>query len=1301
MCRIFLGILFLTSLLSVYGQEGNDVWMHPNRGQWESEILYKIELGQGAMYIEKDGFTFDLYNLGEVIGHHDDNHDHAHLHDDEHNEVVKRHSIFLKFENSSWSGSFSEDKFSSFYRSYFLGQDSSKWASEVYGIQYLRLMDFYPNIDLVIETKSDAIKYSFEVKPGGDPDLIKAIYTGADGIELNNDSEIVINTRFGPIYDRNLSVWTENEEGKTSRVKSNFLLDGNTISFNFPEGYDTTELLVIDPELTFSSFTGSTSDNWGFTAAPDQNANLFAGGIVFGAGYPITAGAYDVTFNGGEGTFNIDIGISKFNAQGTALLYSTYVGGNRNETPNSIVSNDQNELYVLGVTSSTNFPLAGTPVQPTFAGGTTTTQNALQFTGTDLVIFKLNAAGTTLLAGTYLGGSGNDGLNLSSLNYNYGDQFRGEIIVDEASNVYIASSSRSTDFPTPNGFDNTLGGTQDAVVAKFSPNLNTLFWSSYFGGAGDDTGYAVQISSTGNVYLTGGTTSASLGFSNGHVNNFIGGSSDGYIVQLDGNTSTPVSGTYVGTNAYDQNYFVQLDMDDNVYVFGQTRGAMPISAGLYANPNSGQFIRKYNTALNTAEWNTLVGGGNGNIEISPTAFLVSDCYEIYYAGWGGQTNQSSQATQSTTFGFPTTANAFQQNTNGNNFYVAVLGEDASTLNYASYMGGVTASANHVDGGTSRFDKKGRIYHAVCGGCGGNANGFTTTPGVVSPQNQSSNCNLAAFKFDLGIIESAISAPAPFICIPDPVNFTNNSINANEFLWLFGDGNSSTDFEPSHFYTQPGTYTVTLIATDTSGCYEADSSVIEVVIGLFEGAVVQPPNPVCPGEPYQLEASGGAVYAWTPAQFLDDSTSATPIAIIDQATVFTVIVSDSCGTDTLSVTLDIYGATANTIDDFAMCLGDTVELWATGGGTYQWSPSSEIITDPTQATVLISPEQTTDYLVEIITPEGCEIEREITVEVFNDMPAPVLEDTVHVCRGDAVTITTSGASEYLWYPDLFINTTVGPTVIVDTDVDITYYVDYTNACGTVTDSIRVTLIDVNAVAGNDTIVCPGEVVNLYASGGVSYLWTPPASVFEPTANNTSAQPQFPTTYSVLVTDENGCSAAVQVFIDHYPLPFVQTSPDYYGFQGDEVDLTANGSSPNGTYTWSPTEYLSCVNCQSPTSFTQETITYVVEYVDENGCTASDDVTIFFEGIIYIPNTFTPDGDKFNETFFAQGGNIVEFNILIFNRWGELIFEGNDFNDHWDGTYNGLPCPDGTYIWKVKFKDVMNNEKQLVGHVNLLR
>jgi hypothetical protein len=173
----------------------------------------------------------------------------------------------------------------------------------------------------------------------------------------------------------------------------------------------------------------------------------------------------------------------------------------------------------------------------------------------------------------------------------------------------------------------------------------------------------------------------------------------------------------------------------------------------------------------------MIGAGTGNVELSPTAFLISDCYDIYLAGWGGQLNQLyGQASFSTTTNFPVTLDAYQLNTNGSNFYIAVLDQDASALKYATFMGGLNSSSNHVDGGTSRFDNQGRIYHAVCGACGGNDFGFTSTPGVWSATNQSSNCNLACFKFELSTIEAIAAQPAPLICIPQSVFFDNNSQN---------------------------------------------------------------------------------------------------------------------------------------------------------------------------------------------------------------------------------------------------------------------------------------------------------------------------------------------------------------------------------------------------------------------------------------------------------------------------------------------------------------------------------------------
>lgn len=1293
--------VFLINVFFGWSQsDKSEAWFHPNKGQWQEEVLYKVELGQGAMYIEKDGFTYFLHNHSEIHDHH---HDHAHsgeeTHAEAHNELLKVHGVFTKFKNSSWQGESIEMDTSSFYRNYFIGSDSSKWAAEVYSFQYLKLIDYYPGIDLIIEANSSGIKYSFDAASNADINLIEIEHQGADSVFLENNS-VHIATRFGAIIESDLVVFTVSESGRKTTINSEFEIQEDRVRFSLLDEYNKNERLVIDPQLTFSTFTGSTSDNWGFTAAPDINANTFGGGIVMGAGYPTTAGAYDQTYNGGEGQLSFDIGISKFNQQGNALIYSTYIGGSRNETPNSIVADDNGNLYVLGVTSSIDFPVTAGAPQPTFAGGGITVQNGLQFTGTDLIVFKLNPAGTNLIGSTFYGGSGNDGLNLQTLNYNYGDQFRGEIILDETNNVYITSTTLSNNFPVVNGFNTTLSGGQDAVVAKFTENLNTVLWSTYLGGAGSDCGNSVQIGSNGNVYVAGGTTSNAMGFSSGNNLNNNGGLADGYVVELNANTSAPVNGTFVGTNGYDQVYFVQIDLAGDVYVFGQTNGNMQISPGVYNNPNSGQFIRKYNGNLSTIEWTTRIGGGSGNIEISPTAFLVSDCDEIYFAGWGGQTNQTSQATQSSSNNFPTTNDAFQSNTNGNNFYVAVLGDNASSLNYASYMGGITSSANHVDGGTSRFDKKGRIYHAVCASCGGTNTGFTSTPGVYSETSSSPNCNMAVFKFDLGIIESTVSTPAPFICIPDPVEFENNSENANEYFWDFGDGNTSTDFEPSHIYTQPGTYTITLVASDTNGCYEADSSVIEITIGLFEGAITEPGDPICVGESYQLEASGGTTYAWSPANVLDDSTSATPIATLFETTVFTVIIVDTCGSDTLEVTVEVIGAEADIIDDFAICLGDTVELWADGGASYAWSPANQIIGNTNGPIVQVSPEQDTEYFVEIITVDGCTVNQSVSIQVFNDVPQPVIDDTARVCLGDGVTVTVSGGDTYEWFPDQNISTTIGPTATINVTESTWYFVEFTNPCGTELDSIFIEVVEVNPSAGNDTIICPGHSATIWASGGVSYSWSPAGTANNPNSSITGVTPVTSTTYTATVTDDNGCSATADVQVDLFPTPYVFTNPDVYPFQGDEIELTANGSGP-GTYSWAPEDNLSCTDCQSTSLIANENAEYFVYFVDENGCEAMDDVRIILEGIIYVPNTFTPDGDGHNDTFFPQGGNILDFHMIIFNRWGEVVFESYNLKGQWDGTYGGKVCKDGTYVWKITYRDISNNKKEIVGHVNLLR
>ncbi|MFT6982390.1 MAG: hypothetical protein ACJAUD_001157, partial [Crocinitomicaceae bacterium] len=419
--RQFVLSIFLI-IFSGFNLLAQDVWMHPNAGQWDDRIEYKVDLQIGDMYIEKDGFTYNLSDAKSKLGH--DHELEAHDHQDD--EKIQSHVIKSKFIGSSWSGNAVETNPSSFYRNYFLGSDKSKWKSKLHSYSALSMVDFYSGIDLLMDGTRGGLKYSFRVDPAVDADQIQMKYEGQDSLFIDELGNLHITNIFGEIVEEAPVAWLD----ETSRkIQVEFKIIGKTVSFNFPDGYDESKTLIIDPTLTFSTFTGATADNWGMTATPDSNGNLAAGGTIFGLGYPVTVGVFDTTFNGGT----VDAVVTKFSSDGSSLIFSTYIGGSGSETTNSMISDANEDLYVYGVTSSTNFPMAGASFDNTHNGGPApTNSNGLGFnTGTDLFIAKLSADGTSLIASTFVGGSGVDGLNNSGLAYNYGDEFRGEIIVDD------------------------------------------------------------------------------------------------------------------------------------------------------------------------------------------------------------------------------------------------------------------------------------------------------------------------------------------------------------------------------------------------------------------------------------------------------------------------------------------------------------------------------------------------------------------------------------------------------------------------------------------------------------------------------------------------------------------------------------------------------------------------------------------------------------------------------------------------------------------------------------------------------
>jgi len=384
------------------------------------------------------------------------------------------------------------------------------------------------------------------------------------------------------------------------------------------------------------------------------------------------------------------------------------------------------------------------------------------------------------------------------------------------------------------------------MLAKFNSSLSTLNWATYYGGSGVDAAFSIALDNNNNIFICGGTASNNLpGRSNGLNTSFRGGTTDGFIAKFDNNANSVLSATYLGTDSYDQAFIIDVDATNNVYVFGQTNGNYPVSSGVYSNAGANQFIHKLNNTLNTTSFSTVFGSTNSRtINITRTAFLVDVCNNIYAVGWGGRVNNVGN-----TFNMPLSNDAYQSTTDGSDFYLINLSANATNLVYATYYGENGGVGDHVDGGTSRFDKNGIVYQAVCASCGG-SNSFPVTAGVVGPNNNASNCNMAGFKFNFNLtgmqIISAAANP-PTGCTPFTTSFTYTSTQpGTSWYWDFGDGTSSTSEFPSHTYNTAGNYTIRFILSNPQNCNPIDSTTFTITVtGEIRTTILN--QSVCQGE----------------------------------------------------------------------------------------------------------------------------------------------------------------------------------------------------------------------------------------------------------------------------------------------------------------------------------------------------------------------------------------------------------------------------------------------------------------------
>lgn len=1292
----------LSGLVLAGDGHGQTAKFAENKGQWESHIRYVADIPYGRLFMEDRQLVYVFQHAEDM----DRIHEMGHGHTAEYTEkdlLVRGHCFKMHFKDAATDPVLSGEEQTVDYLNYFLGNDPDKWATDVKQYGLIDYEQIYAGIDFRMYSSEGHLKYDLILAPGADPEMIRLEYEGLDDIFLK-DGQLHLKTSVNEIIERH-PVAYQLIDGKRQEVKCEFVLKGSTVSFGFPEGYNPAKELIIDPVLVFSSYSGSTKDNWGYTATYDHQGNLYGGGIVFerfgsnsGGNYPLV-GAFQSNYGGGQ----IDMGISKFSSDGSTLIYSTYIGGGSSDAPHSLVVNSNNELVIMGTSGSIDYPVSAGAVDGTYNGGNpallATTGLVNYSNGSDIVVTKLNSAGNNLMASTYVGGSQNDGLNLTTLLVqNYGDESRGEVYVDNADNIYVSSSTQSfMDFPVVNAVQNTFGGgSQDGCVFKLNSSMTTLMWSTYLGGSGEDAAYSVQIDGSGNALIAGGTTSSNFPTTSGVLHPTRRGGVDGFITKLNPAGSSIVASTYIGTTNYDQNFFVQYDGGDSVYVVGQTMGSYPVSpAGVFSQPNGGQYIHKLTPGLDNTVFSMVFGTNRPNqVDISLSAFLVNDCDHIYVSGWGGAVNNNEMPGSSTS-GLTTSTGAHKTTTDGSDFYLIALAENADSIIYATFFGAV-GIAEHVDGGTSRFDKKGIVYQAVCAGCG-SSNAFPTTPGAWSQLNGSPNCNLGVIKFDMSKPHSSIflSSP-PYVCVPGTVNFGNQSVGT-DFFWDFGDGTTSTDFEPTHFYADTGTYEVMLIVSDSALCVTTDTSFVTIRGVPPPDAEIQTVPPICKGANTQLISSAGKSWKWFPSTGLSDDTIQDPVASPDTSTTYRVIITDSCGSDTAEIRVEVLQDPTSVMDDTVVCVGNSIQLFAEGGVSYNWTPTSSL-NNPSVATPLAKPAFTTAYAVEIKDKNGCTWYDTLLVEVDPDLPQAIVDNDTIICTGESVQLHASGGSSFRWEPPLGLNNPMISSPVATPPEGITYTVFVSNSCGTVSDEVRVEIDDILLLSVGDSVACLGRPARLSVAGADFYEWQPAALLDRNDVASPQATITEPTLFTVVGTTVFGCKGDTSFLLKLREPPYVEAGADILLDWGKSVILEPEGT---GDFEWSPIIGLNCDNCPNPEAKPQITTTYYLTLTDEYGCVSTDSLTIYVAGSVYVPNTFTPNGDGRNDFFYAVTTGLVSFELSIYNRWGELIFHTESVEGRWDGTFEGDPAPADAYVWQIHYREESGREGSERGLVNLIR
>lgn len=1195
---------------------------------------------------------------------------------------------------------------------YFYNQNGNFTSNSFADITFENI---YKGIDIKWYEKNGELEYDYICAAGADYKKIKLRVSGAQNLSINKNQELIIETPLGTIIEKAPIVFQNDKQ-----LTASWIINEDIVSIDIPQ-LNINLPYRIDPVVRiWGTYYGGNGIEEGLFAATDGTANVYMGGYTdLASGTVIaTSGAFQTTLSGG---IWIDAFIVKFNSAGVRQ-WGTYYGGNDLDNPRALAVDASGNVFLNGFTSSTVGMSTPGVHQPSLA----MTGTIITFDG---FVAKFNSSGARLWS-TYYGDVGTDD--------GYG------CAVDANGDVYLCGATdvgTGTVIATSGSHQSTIGGGGlDAYLVKFSGSNGTRIWGTFYGGTSSEGASQLATDASGNVYMTGVSSSTNAISSAGHQNVF-GGFIDAYLVKFNSNGVRQWA-TYYGGSGWDEGRAVSVDASGNVYLGGLTDctvSAVITTSGAQQTIQNGSddgYLVKFNSN-GVRQWGTYYGGESGDAVVN---CAIDQTGNIFITGSTSSTLTGAIATpgdyQSNLIG---TTNAYLAKFNNSGIrqwgtYYGTTSETGSQCAIDNighiYLAGTATSATAIaTAGAHQPNNGGGLsdaFLAKFNECGAANQPSNTTP----PANQAICTNtttlfatagtstvnwyatatsttalgtgtafvtptlsVGTYTFYAEGLSCAVSASRTAITLTvlaqPTIAVTNYSICSGQTLVIVPTGALSYSINGGSFVVSPTTNSSFTI-TGSSGACLASNTVVSNVSVVSSPTLTVNSGSICPGQTFTITPGGATNYTIQGGSFTVSPGS---------TSVYTVMGSNAgcLSQNPATATVELVPTPTISVSDGTICSGQSFTITATGVSSFTVEGGTPVV----------SPVTNTSYTVIGSNALGCVAQNIATVNITTLQTPTVTINSGSICVGTSFTLNPQGASTYSYSSG---------SAIVSPSVSTIYTISGSNAnncVNTVTTEIFVILPQTVSFAKDSIILCNNQSSTLNILGA-----SPPytLSTFDYFQNGVTLTSVTLNSNSFVVNYDNSihtkkfriisgnsfCGAASKDSLLVQSAPFISLGEDfpvskrdgYFKSQAKSYSLTSTPNRPSANFlppvlkiepvgslsgtisTEAETDYCKFAEDKAPGS----TIYTITTYYHPQ-CASTRTLEIRVESSVFVPNVFSPNGDGKNDNLVVFLTNTQLLQFKVYNRLGEVVAEYQDSSNSfsWDGFYKGKLQETGNYTW----------------------